>query len=76
MKKLVRSENKVLGGVCAGVAEYFGWNAGTLRIVWVLLSIIGVGCPVIFYVLLWLLMPDAANAGKSFEERMKERLGK
>lgn len=76
MKKLVRSENKVLGGVCAGVAEYFGWNAGTLRFVWVLLSIVGVGCPVIFYVLLWLLMPDAANAGKSFEERMKKRLEK
>ena len=76
MGKLVRSKNKVFGGVCAGIAEYFGWNVGGLRFIWVLLAIIGFGSPVIFYVLLWVLMPDSARMKSSYEERMKKRLGK
>lgn len=76
MGKLLRSKDKVFGGVCAGVAEFFGWNVRTLRLLWAVLSIVGVGCLVVFYILLWLLMPDAANEKMSFEERMKNRLGK
>ena len=76
MGKLLRSENKVFGGVCAGIAEYFKWDVRMLRLVWVVLSIVGVGSPVLFYLLLWLLMPDAANEKMSFEDRMKKRLGK
>lgn len=76
MAKLLRSKDKVFGGVCAGVAEYFGWNVRQLRLVWVVLSVVGVGSMVVFYVLLWMLMPDAANEKMSFEERMNKRLGK
>ena len=73
---LLRSKDKVFGGVCAGIAEFFGWNVRQLRLVWVVMSIVGVGSLVVFYILLWLLMPDAANEKMSFEERMKNRLGK
>jgi phage shock protein PspC (stress-responsive transcriptional regulator) len=76
MGKLLRSKDKVFGGVCAGIAEYFKWDVRLLRLIWVVLSIAGVGCPVIFYLLLWLLMPDAANENASFQERMNKRLGK
>ena len=76
MGMLLRSKDKVFGGVCAGIAEFFGWNVRQLRLVWVVMSIVGVGSLVVFYILLWLLMPDAANEKMSFEERMKNRLGK
>ena len=76
MRKLVRSKDKVFGGVCAGVADYFKWDVRMLRLIWVVLSIVGAGSLVIFYLLLWVLMPDAANEKTSYEERMNKRLGK
>ena len=76
MRKLVRSKDKVFGGVCAGVADFFKWDVRMLRLVWVVLSIVGAGSLVIFYLLLWVLMPDAANEKTSYEERMNKRLGK
>lgn len=76
MAKLLRSNDKVVAGVCGGIAEYFGWNVRFLRLVWLVLAIVGVGSPVVFYILLWLLMPDSSRCKKSYEERMKERLGK
>ncbi len=39
-KKLVRNKtNKMIGGVCSGVADYFGVDPTIVRIVWVLLGI-------------------------------------
>ena len=76
MRKLVRSKDKVFGGVCAGIADFFKWDVRLLRLIWVVLSIVGVGSLVVFYLLLWMLMPDAANEKTSYEERMNERLGK
>lgn len=76
MGKLLRSKDKVFAGVCAGIADFFGWNVRQLRLFWVILSIVGVGSLVVFYILLWMLMPDAANEKVSFEERMNKRLGK
>ncbi|MBO5921347.1 MAG: PspC domain-containing protein [Bacteroidaceae bacterium] len=76
MRKLVRSKDKVFGGVCAGIADFFKWDVRLLRLIWVVLSIVGVGSLVVFYLLLWMLMPDAANEKTSYEERMNKRLGK
>ena len=75
MDKLLRSKDKVFGGVCAGVADFFGFNVRLLRFVWVLSALL-FGASTVFYVLLWVLMPDAANEKMSFEDRMKKRLGK
>lgn len=76
MNKLLRSKEKVFGGVCGGVADFFGWNVKLLRLIWVALAIGGCGSPVVFYCLLWFLMPDAARTPMSYEERMKRRLGR
>ncbi len=34
-KKLTRSSNRMIAGVCAGIAEYFGWDPTLLRIVYI-----------------------------------------
>jgi phage shock protein PspC (stress-responsive transcriptional regulator) len=58
-RKLARSKtDKMLGGVCGGIAEYFGWPSWVVRFVYVLVSILSAAFPVILiYLLLWLLMP-------------------
>lgn len=73
MGKLVRSRNRVLAGVCAGIAEYFKWNVSTLRLIWIVLSLIGVGSPILFYLILWIVMPEA-RLGGDYAERMQKRL--
>lgn len=75
MGRLVRSKDKVIAGVCAGVAEHFGWNVRNVRLVWLIAAICGVGAPVLFYLILMFLMPDSVSAKMNFEERMQKRLG-
>lgn len=50
--------NKWIAGVCGGIAEYFGWNADILRLVWVLLTVSTAFCGGIIYLILWLIMPQ------------------
>ena len=75
MAKLVRSTDKVFAGVCAGLAEFFGLNVRSVRLIWVILSVVGVGSPVLFYLILMFLMPES-GVKISYEERMNRRLGK
>ena len=75
MARVVRSKDRKIAGVCAGVAEHFGWNVRNVRLVWLVLAILGIGSPALFYLILWFLMPDCSVKG-SFEERMNRRLGK
>ncbi|MBP3835389.1 MAG: PspC domain-containing protein [Prevotella sp.] len=58
-KRLIRSKDKWLAGICAGIAEYFGWNAGTTRLLWLLLTICTAAFPgFVAYIILWILMPE------------------
>ena len=58
-RKLARSKtDKMLGGVCGGIAEYFGWQSWIVRFAYVLVSILSAAFPgLLIYLLLWLLMP-------------------
>lgn len=57
-KRLSRSNNKMIGGICAGIAEYLGLDPTIVRIVWVLLFFFA-GFGVILYLILWIIMPKA-----------------
>ncbi|MGD9992418.1 MAG: PspC domain-containing protein [Salinivirgaceae bacterium] len=57
---LTRSRHKVIAGVCAGLAEWLGWDITTVRILYVLLSILSAGFPgILVYIVLWIVMPDS-----------------
>jgi len=59
-KKLTRSSNQMIAGVCAGIAEYFGWDVTLVRVIYVLLSIFSAGFPgILVYIILWIVMPRA-----------------
>lgn len=58
-KKLYRSRtDKKLLGVLGGLASYFNIDATILRIVYVLLSIFVLGCPIIIYLIAALIIPE------------------
>jgi phage shock protein C len=54
---LTRSDNRMIGGVCAGLAERYGWNPTTVRIVF-LVSCILPGPQFLIYLALWIIMPS------------------
>lgn len=57
--RLKRSSDKMIAGVCAGIAEYLGWEVSIVRIAYVLLSIFSAGFPgLLVYIILWFVMPD------------------
>jgi phage shock protein PspC (stress-responsive transcriptional regulator) len=57
-KRLLRPvQGRVIGGVCAGIARYFGVDATLVRIAWVLFVLLG-GAGILFYLICWLLVPE------------------
>ena len=56
-KKLERSNNRLLGGVCAGIAETFDWDITAVRIAYVLLTLFTAFSGTLVYILLWIIMP-------------------
>ena len=52
-------DNKMIAGVCGGLAEWLGWDPTLVRILFVLVSIFSAAFPgILIYVILWILMPE------------------
>ena len=59
MKKLYRSSNRILAGVCGGIAEYFNIDPTVVRVLYAALSVFSVGFPgLLLYILLLILIPE------------------
>lgn len=59
--KLRRSRrDRVVGGVCAGLADWLGWNTTALRVLFVVGSVIPVLPGALVYLVLWVLVPAEA----------------
>ena len=57
-RKLYRSKtDKMISGVCSGLAQYFGVDATLVRLVFALLVFFGVGSGVLLYIILAIVMP-------------------
>jgi phage shock protein PspC (stress-responsive transcriptional regulator) len=58
--KLQRSSsNRILAGVCGGIAEWLGWNPTMVRVLYVVGSILSVAFPgALVYIILWIVMPE------------------
>ncbi len=67
-QKLRRSRDRIIAGVCGGIAERLGWPAGRVRLIYVLVSIFSAAFPgLLVYIILWFVMPgpedEAAVSG-------------
>jgi phage shock protein PspC (stress-responsive transcriptional regulator) len=57
--------SRLLGGVCGGLADYFGWDATLVRILWVVATLATSGGGFLAYLALWILLPvGTAAAGQ------------
>lgn len=58
--RLYRSTNdRILGGVCGGIAKYMGWDPTLVRLAYIILSLASIGFPgLLVYVILWIVMPE------------------
>ena len=54
--------NKVVAGVCGGIADWLGWDPTVVRVLYVLVSVASAAFPgILVYLLLWVLMPKAPS---------------
>lgn len=57
--RLKRSPDRVLAGVCGGIADYFGLDPTIVRIAYVLISVFSAAFPgILVYIILWAVMPE------------------
>ena len=56
MKKLYKSNNRMVCGVCAGIAEYLGIDPTVVRLIWAALGLTGTG--ILLYIIAALVMPE------------------
>jgi phage shock protein PspC (stress-responsive transcriptional regulator) len=69
-KKLYRDiDHKYIGGVCAGLEHYLGIDALWVRLIFILLAVFTSGFGLIAYILLWILVPEAATTSQKLDMR-------
>lgn len=57
-KRLFRSNNKMIAGVCGGIAEYFDLDPTLVRLAYALVTLLSAAFPgVIVYILGWIIIP-------------------
>lgn len=57
-KRLRKSKNRMIAGVCGGIAEWLGWDPTLVRVLYVLVSIFSAAFPgILVYIILWIVMP-------------------
>jgi phage shock protein C len=56
--RLARSNDRILAGVCGGIAEFLGWAPAAVRALYVAVSIVSAAFPgIVAYLILWWVMP-------------------
>ena len=52
-------DNRLIAGVCGGIAEWLDWNPTLVRVLFVLVSVLSAAFPgILVYIVLWILMPN------------------
>ncbi len=61
-RKLYRSRTqRMVAGVCGGLAEYFNIDTTVIRVLFLVLTLFG-GSGLVIYLVMWILVPDASKA--------------
>lgn len=62
-------DNRILGGVCAGISAYFGIDVLLIRVIVALLTILTWGGIPVIYVILWIAVPPARTTAQKLQMR-------
>lgn len=59
LKKLrLSNKNKMIGGVCGGIAEYYDLDSTVIRLIWAIIILFSMGMGVLAYLIFWIIMPE------------------
>jgi phage shock protein PspC (stress-responsive transcriptional regulator) len=61
-------DNRIIGGVCSGLAMYWNLDPTLVRVIFVVLTIFGMA-GIIIYLILWIVLPEAQTAAQKIEMR-------
>jgi phage shock protein C len=68
-KELVRSrKGRMAAGICAGAAEYFGWDVTLVRVIVAVVSVITGGTGVLAYLAAWAIIPEEGEKASIAED--------
>lgn len=71
-RRLMRdTEHALIGGVCAGIAAYWGTNPLWVRLLFIFSPFITFGAAVLIYIVMWLSVPEARTASDKLQMRGK-----
>jgi phage shock protein C len=72
-KVLVRSrKDRMVAGVCGGIADYFGWDVTLVRVVVAVVSVITGGTGVLAYLAAWALIPTEGENASIAEDLLSK----
>ena len=71
---LRRGSDRILGGVCSGLAAYFGVDVLLVRVIFVILALTPPGIGIILYLVLWFLMEPPQGTPVSATRNVGDRL--
>ncbi len=71
-KKLYKSRNKMVCGVCAGIAEFFNIDPTIIRVIWAVLAFC-FGSGILAYIICALIIPDIPDGTTIVEDRTEDR---
>lgn len=62
--RLTRSNDRIIAGVCGGIAEFLGWAPVSIRALYVVVSVVSAAVPgILAYLILWWIMPSPDEDG-------------
>ena len=68
MKRLSKGEDKILFGVCSGIAEYFNLDPNLVRLIYVLLALIAPQVFIPLYIIAAIILPEKNEKEKKQSE--------
>ena len=66
-------DGRILAGVCAGVADYFGLDVTLVRVIWAVVSVITGGAGVLAYLVAWIIIPDEGQKSSIAENMVGKK---
>lgn len=68
-KVLVRSrKGRMVAGICAGAAEYFGWDVTLVRVIVAVFTVITGGAGILAYLVAWAIIPEEGEKSSIAED--------
>lgn len=66
-------DGRMLAGVCAGVADYFGLDVTLVRVIWAVLAVITGGAGILAYLVAWILIPNEGQKSSAAEDMVGKK---